>query len=444
VAEQADPDGQPKHDPLAPFREVNYRYYAFGRFAASTGMTLFQAALLWHLYELTDSALSLGLLGLVRVIPALATSFIGGVAADLHNRRHIVIAAQAVEIGISVLLAVATFGGWVSPGLIYGLVVVLALVSAFEYPAAIAMLPGLVKPEVYSHAVTVNSSLGSLGRMAGPAIGGLVIGFAGIGDAYLVHSVMIGLSLFSALLISYQWMASARRFPINVQTLTEGVRFVRNRQVLLGAMSLDLFAVLFGGAQALLPVYAKDILGVGAQGYGLLSASIECGAFLMAFILMMRPPVNRTGLTLIMSVAMFGLLTILFGLTRSLPLSMLLYAMIGMADQASMVMRHTTIQMATPDELRGRVTSVHQVFVGSSNQVNAIYSGFVATITSAAFAIVSGGIGTLLVVAFVALRMPAVRNYRVREFAAESREAHRAAGGQPVAVTAPAQAADDG
>jgi len=199
---------------------------------------------------------------------------------------------------------------------------------------------------------------------------------------------------------------------IHISAIQEGVAFVWNRKELLGAMTLDMFAVLFGGAKALLPVYAIDVLHANAVGYGLLSASLEAGTLLMALILvLMRPPTN-TGRILLISVAAFGLATVLFGVSTSLPLSVLAYALVGLADQVSMIMRQNTIQLNTPDALRGRVSAVESVFISASNELGALESGLVATLTSAMFAVVSGGVACLIVVAIVAWRIPALRRYR--------------------------------
>jgi MFS family permease len=200
---------------------------------------------------------------------------------------------------------------------------------------------------------------------------------------------------------------------VSLAAIKEGVQFVWSRQPLLGAMTLDMFAVIFGGATALLPIYATDILHAGPRGYGLLAGSVQAGALVMSVALVLVPPVRRVGRTLLITVMLFGLATIAFGLSRSFLLSLALYMFIGAADQVSVVMRLITIQLSTPDELRGRVSSVSSLFIGASNQLGAAESGFVAAVTSATFAVVSGGIGCLAVVAAVAARMPELRRYRV-------------------------------
>jgi MFS family permease len=200
---------------------------------------------------------------------------------------------------------------------------------------------------------------------------------------------------------------------VTLQMIREGLAYVRRHQVILGCMTLDMFAVIFGGASALLPIYANDILDVGASGYGLLTSSLEIGALIMSLVLIVLPPLAHAGRALLLGVAVYGVATIVFGFSRSFPLSLLAYVIVGVGDQVSVVMRATIIQLATPDELRGRVSSVNMVFIGASNQLGAAESGFVAALTNATFSVVSGGVGCLLVLVVVALTLPEVRRYRI-------------------------------
>jgi MFS family permease len=402
------------HDPLAALRQSNFRFFVTSRFFSATAMTLLQAVMAWQVYEISGSPLSLGLLGLVRFVPSLGLSFVGGAVADRYNRRTIVIVAQTLPMSCSAVLTLATLGEWVTLPLIYGLVLVVALAASFENPARVSLLPSIVRPETFPNAVTVNSSLQTLGFVTGPAAGGAIIAAWGVGAAYGAHVALLMGSLAALAFLRYRQPEGPRR-DVSIAAIREGIRFVRQRQVILGAMTLDMFAVIFGGATALLPVYATDILNVGPRGYGILTASFELGAFLMAIGLVMRPPIDSMGRTLLITVAAFGLGTILFGLSRSFLLSVVTYMFIGMADQLSVVCRNTTIQLATPDELRGRVSSVSQVFIGASNQLGAVESGFVAAATSATFAVVSGGVGCLGVVTVVAAKMPQLRRYRISE-----------------------------
>ncbi len=382
-------------------------------------MTLLQAVMAWQVYEISHSALYLGFLGLIRFGPALGVSLVGGAVADSYNRRNIVMGAQCLPLACSTLLLAATLSDWVSLGLIYGFVLVIGLASAFENPARVALLPTLVPPEMFANAVTVNSTVQTLGAVTGPTLAGLVIATAGVGAAYGVHAGLIAGSLASLLFVPYRQTSGPRR-SVSLQAIREGIAFVRRRQVLIGAMTLDMFAVVFGGASALLPIYATKVLDVGPRGYGLLTASFQIGAFLMAGVLVLRPPIEDMGRALLAAVFCFGAGTIAFGLSRSFPVSLGAYMFIGMADQVSVVARNTTIQLSTPDELRGRVSAVSQVFIGASNQLGAAESGFVAALTSATFAVVSGGIGCLAVLGAVAVRLPELRSYRIGTAPAEA------------------------
>jgi MFS family permease len=296
--------------------------------------------------------------------------------------------------------------------MIFGVAVLLGLAGAFGQPARTALLPAIVRPETFANAVTINSVVSSVAQVSGPLLGGAVISAAGVGEAYAVFCALGAASLLPFLLIRYVPAGGERR-RVSVAALKEGVNYVRHREALLGAMSLDMFAVVFGGADALLPIFASDILGVGAFGYGVLSASLRIGGLLTAFGLVLRPPIERAGRALVYCVILYGIATIVFGLSRNFALSVAVYMFIGAVDQVSMVMRQTMIQLSTPDELRGRVSAVNQVFVGTSNQVGAMESGFVAALTSATFAVVSGGVAAVAVAALLGWRMKELFAYRV-------------------------------
>src|SRR6185503_13913532 len=279
--------------------------------------------------------------------------------------------------------------------LVYGMVFSIGCASAFEGPARQVLLPATVPRNLFSKAITVNSTLQSFASVTGPALGGALIAWQGIGFSYAVHAVLLAISMVSILRLSLPPTVSTGRAGVHLGAIREGLAFVFSRPVMLGAMSLDMFAVIFGGAKALLPIYAVDVLHTDATGYGVLSASLEVGALLMAVALVALPTPTATGRTLLASVAAFGLATVVFGASSSMPLSILAYAAVGAADQVSMVMRQNTIQLATPDELRGRVTAVNFVFVNASNQLGAVESGIVAAATNAVFAVVSGGLACL-------------------------------------------------
>jgi len=418
-------DERQRHDPFAALRQPNFLAYAWSRLCASTAMTLLTAVIAWQVYQISGSALQLGLLGLTRFVPSLGLSLIGGAFADSYNRKRIIMAAQAVPLAASATLFVSTMNGWVTIPLIYAMVLLVAVAAAFENPARQSILPMVVRRETFPNAIVVSSTVQSFGFVSGPALGGIMIGLAGTDGAYAVHmGLMVG-SLAGMVLLRPRAVEGERR-AVSLAAIKEGVQFVYRRQVLLGAMTLDMFAVIFGGATALLPVYATDILDVGPRGYGILSASLEAGALLAALSMVFLPPIRPAGRALLISVALFGLGTMVFGLSRAFPLSVATYMFIGMADQVSVVMRQTTIQLSTPDELRGRVSSVNMLFIGASNQLGAMESGFVAALTNATFAVVSGGAGCLAVVGVVAAKMPELRRYRVVTTVVAREEAPRA------------------
>ena len=374
-------------------------------------MTLLRAAIAWHVFQISGSAFDLGMIGLVQFVPALGLTLVGGAVADAYDRRRVILATQATALVCSAVLFVTTQAGAASLLLLYGMVLLAAVASAFESPSRASLLPTLVAREHFPRVVTVAATNQALAFMTGPVLGGFVIAAGGVGAAYGVHVLLIAGSLFGMAFLHSPRSWSPTR-SVRWQAIREGLVFVRRQRVVLGCMTLDLFAVLFGGATALLPIYANEILHVGARGYGILSASLEMGALAMSLLLVLLPPIRRAGPALLATVTLYGVATIIFGLSRWFPLSVAAYMAAGMADQVSVVLRGTAIQLSTPDALRGRVSAVNMIFIGGSNQLGAAESGFVAALTSAPFAVVSGGIGCLLVVAIVALRIPALRRYR--------------------------------
>jgi hypothetical protein len=289
-----------------------------------------------------------------------------------------------------------------------------------------ALLPTLVSRESFPRAVTVAGAVTSLAFATGPSLAGLVIAARGVAAAYAANALLL-LGSLAGLAALHPGPREAGRSGITWRAIREGVSFVRSRPVVWGCMVLDMFAVVFGGASALLPIYADQILQVGARGYGLLTSSLEIGSLGMALALMLRPPIVRAGRALVASIVAYGLATIVFGVSRSFPLSLAAYALAGAADQVSVVMRSMAIQLSTPDELRGRVSSVNLLFIGASNQLGAMESGFVAALTTATFSVVSGGLGCLAVVVAVAWAVPELRRYRLDRWDTRNRSSTDAA-----------------
>ncbi|MGD9763261.1 MAG: MFS transporter [Candidatus Binatia bacterium] len=390
----------------------NLILFLVSRFCGGTAMTLLRAAIAWHVFELTNSAFHLGLIGLVQFAPVLALTLIGGAVADAYERRRVIMLAQLVPLVCGIALFATTSAGLADVRVLYGLVLVIAAASAFENPARAALLPTLVSRAQFPRAVTLASTAQALAFVSGPAVAGVLIAAAGIAVAYAAYAVLIVGSVIGLALLHPLSSAPARQ--ISWSAVREGLAFLRRAPVVLGCMTLDMFAVIFGGATALLPIYARDILHVGPTGYGVLSASLEAGALLAALVMVLIPPIERAGRALLMAVTVYGAATIGFGLSSWFPLSVAFYMVCGMADQVSVVLRSTAVQLSTPDALRGRVSAVNFIFIGASNQLGAVESGFVAALTNPVFAVVSGGVGTLLVVVLVATMLPELRRYRIR------------------------------
>jgi MFS family permease len=386
--------------------------YLGSRFCAATAMTMLRATIAWHVFDLSHSAFYLGLVGLVQFVPALTLTLLGGAVADAYDRLRIMRLAQLPLIVFSSLLFVATRGEVVSLPLLYVAVFGVAASFSFDSPARQALAPTLVPLSLFPRAVTYSSTTQALAFATGPAVAGLAIARGGPGLAYGAYALLVLANLVGLFFVRPVRDSGDRRAP-SWQAVREGLAFVRRQPVVLGSMTLDMFAVIFGGATALLPIYASEILEVGPKGYGLLSSSLEIGALATAVVLMLRPPIARPGRALLWAVGVYGLATIVFGFSRAFPLSIAAYMVAGMADQVSVVMRQTAIQLSTPDALRGRVSAVNMICIAASNQLGAVESGFVAAATSPTFSVVSGGVGCLLVLAWVAWKLPELRRYRL-------------------------------
>src|SRR6266478_3166238 len=384
----------------------NFWLYLASRFCSAAAMMMLRAAIAWHVFALSHSAFHLGLIGLVQFVPVLCLMLVGGALADTYDRRTIMMLAQAVPLACSVVLWLATRSGLASLPLLYGMVVAVGAAWAFDSPSRAALLPTLVARDAFPRAVTIAATNQALAFTTGPALCGWVIAAADVASVYAVQAGLIAASLVALALMGTRRRAAAGGV-VSLAAIREGLRFVRRNPVVLGCMTLDMFAVIFGGAAALLPIYATEILRVGPRGYGLLTSSLELGALVMSLALTILPPIRRAGVALLAAVGVYGLATIVFGLSRWFPLSVLAYMTNNKADQVSVVMRSTAIQLSTPDALRGRVSSVNMIFIGAAE------SGFVAALTSAPFSVVSGGVASLLVLGIVAAALPELRRYRI-------------------------------
>jgi MFS family permease len=392
-------------DPYAALRHPDYRYLLAAGVLASIGGEVQAVAVGWEIYQRTGSAAQLGLVGLAQFLPVLLLALPAGHVADRFSRRAVLQLAQGIMILASLgLLALTVLHGPVA--LIYACLVLAGTARAFSAPARSSLLALVVPPESLGNAVTWNSSGWQVANVAGPALGGVALALPGrAAAAYLLAA---GCCLACVLLLiplrprPFERRAGQR----SLASLLAGVRFVFRTKLLLAALTLDLFAVLLGGATALLPIYARDILGVGPIGFGFLRAAPALGAVLMAVTLAHRPPLRRAGRALLLAVAGFGLATIVFGISRNVYLSFAMLALTGALDNVSVVVRGTLMQTLTPDDMRGRVAAVNTIFISSSNELGEFESGMVAEWLRPVGSVVFGGVGTLIVVAGVALAWP--------------------------------------
>jgi len=351
-------------------------------------------AISWHMYELTGSAWDLGLVGLFQFIPALVMALPAGHVIDRLHRGRIFATCMLVLALVAVVLGVATWQAQASRELIFVVAWVLGVTRAFQMPAQQAITPLLVPKHLFQRAIALSSTGVEVSVIGGPAIGG-VLYLSGALTVYSVCAVLFTLSMLLTLWVRYEHVV--RRNSLTWQSLFAGVAFVWERKVLLGAISLDLFAVLLGGATALLPIFARDILHVGPDGLGLLRAAPAAGALCMSIIITRWPIQRQVGYKLLAAVAVFGLTSSVFGISDSFVLSLAALAVTGAADNISVVTRLTLMQLETPDEMRGRVAAVNGVFIGASNELGEFESGLTAALWGPVASVVAGGVGTVLI-----------------------------------------------
>ncbi|MDZ4780415.1 MAG: MFS transporter [Planctomycetia bacterium] len=399
------------HDPYAALRLRDVRLYLMGSFLAAFGLQVQTAAVFWQIYERTGSKLQIAFVGLVQVIPVIALTLPAGYLADRLNRKHLVILSLAV-IGCC-SLGLAVFSLFDAPiGWMYVFLFGTGVARSLQQPAKSALFPQLVPREHFTNAVTWGTSTYQFASITGPAVcGGLLWWFAEPAIAYFLSA--IAAFVFTLLLgtVNYRFTPTAQT-DSPVREVIAGAKFVWSAKVVLGATALDMFAVLLGGAEALFSVYANDILFAGPIGYGAMLAAQPVGALCMSFVQSHRRPFDHAGIALLWSVVGFGLTTIGFGLSTSLPFSLFMLVLMGACDNVSVVLRHTLVQMLTPDAMRGRVSAINSMFISISNELGGFESGAVAHWTSPIFAVVTGGLGTILVAALAAVGLPELRRYQ--------------------------------
>lgn len=395
---------------LAAFGFASFRRYQLARLSSVLSTQMASVAIGWQVYSTTHRARDLGYIGLAQFLPAVGLALVSGAVADRFDRRRVVVACHSlVALGWTALFLL-TRQGITSVAPIYAVLVLLGVARAFSGPASQALLPNLVPDEVLGSAISWGSTTWQLATIAGPSLGGLLYGLGGPEVVYLL--AMAGSATAAALVLRVQPLPSSRPPTSRARSWSEllaGVRYVRENRLVLGLISLDLFAVLLGGAVALMPMFARDILHAEAWSLGLLRSAPALGATGMAVWLAYRPLARRAGPWMLASVAVFGLATVAFGCSRNLWLSIAMLVVLGASDMISVVVRQHAVQLATPDAMRGRVGAVNQVFVGASNELGEFESGLMAEWLGPVRAVVVGGLGTLLVVGLWARWFPSLR-----------------------------------
>jgi MFS family permease len=404
------------------FTHPNFVSYTLARFFIVVALEMQSVAVGWQVYEITKRPLDLGYVGLAQFLPGFALFLFAGHAADLYDRRKLLMWCYGGFALCSALLLAISWRAPQSVHAIYFVLVLLGIFRCFNWPASRALLPQLVPEEHFSNAVAWTASTFQIATIAGPAIGG--IAYALFRGPEGVYAIAVSVSILSTILTlrihprpaSPEKTLAERvadrvpeKEPVSLRTVLAGFRFIWEKKLILGSISLDMFAVLLGGAVALLPVYARTILHTGPWGLGLLRSAPGVGAALMAIVVAHRPIRRRAGLTMLLSVAAFGVLTIVFGISHSLILSLVALFLLGASDMVSVIIRATLIQVATPDEMRGRVNAVDMLFIGVSNELGEFESGLTAQWFGTVPAVVIGGIGTLLVIATWAWLFPELR-----------------------------------
>lgn len=394
--------------PLSAILSRNLKLFLVSRFAGVMAMQVQSTAVGWQIFKLTDDVFALGLVGLAQFVPMFALTLYAGDVADRYERRRVLSASYTVEAACAAIFMALTLSGVTDTWPYFATLVLFGAARAFSAPASQSFLPQIVPASDLPQAISISSTVFQIAVIAGPAVGGALL-LLGAGVTYAICFVLFATG--SALIYAIRMIAQQRREIVGslYERVAEGIAYVRRRQELFGAISLDLFAVLLGGATALLPYFAENILKVGPLGFGILKAGPAVGAAIMSVVLTVRPIGRYAGAKMFVCVAIFGAATIVFGLSESFYLSLAALITLGAADMVSVNVRHSLTQLATPDHMRGRVSAVSMLFIGASNELGEFESGVTAAWWGTVPAVVVGGVGTLAVVGLWAYWFPALR-----------------------------------
>ena len=418
-------------EPTSPLQIPQYRLFWISRLASVAATTGMVVVIGYQLYDVARSdygmgipqaALMLGLLGFAQFVPLALLTPIAGVVADRYDRRLVASASIAVDLAVAVLLALATASGRVTLPLLFALAACHGVARVFVGPAMSAIAPNIVPAALMPRAIAFNSMAWQIGAVTGPAFGGLALGMSAT-LPYWAAAVLLAVACLGIFMIGPLPPPAGSRDTHPFRQIADGFRYVWNERFLLGCVTLDLFAVLLGGATALLPVFARDILHVGPDGLGLMRAAPAVGSSLVALWLTRRPIERNVGVKMLWAVAAFGIMTIAFGFSRSFPLSLALLALMGAADMISVFIRSTLVQLNTPDDVRGRVSAISGLAISASNELGEMQSGLAAALLGATGAVVFGGAGAIIVTIAWAFWFPELKN--ARTFAPQYRQSHR-------------------
>jgi MFS family permease len=389
----------------------DFRLLWIGQLISNIGTQMQNVTINWHIYILTGSAVALGLTGLVRVVPIIVFSLFGGVFADTHDRRRVLLVTQSLMMIFAAILALGTNVNLVSAPFIYLLAACTAATAAFDGPARQALAPNLVRKEHLTNALSLNNIMMQVASIVGPGLAGFIIGGLSIATVYWINAVSF-LAVLVALIVMHtptqENLGVARVTP---GALTEGLKFVFSAKIITATMLLDFIATFFSSASALLPIFAKEILRVGPEGLGILYSAESIGAVIAGVMMARAGNIKRQGAILLAAIASYGLATAFYGASQLFALSFFLLALVGASDTVSTILRNTIRQLATPDYLRGRMTSVNMIFFMGGPQLGNLEAGLVAAAFGAPFAVISGGVATVIVVGLVAWLVPQLRNH---------------------------------
>jgi len=407
-------DPEVRQSAFSSLRHRDFRLLWMGQIVSITGSQMQQAAINWHIYVLTRSAFALGMLGACRAVPIILCSLMGGVVADVVDRRRLMVVTQTLMLTCSALLAIITFGGLAHAWPIFLLTAIASAAWAFDTPARQALMPMLVPARDFPNAVSLSMLMFHIGLISGPPLAGFLLASHGPGLVYALNAasfmaVIGGLALMHT--TGRPEKNESEASEISLAALMEGLRFVWRTPIIVQTMTLDFVATFFASANQLLPIYAKDILDVGARGYGFLAAAPAVGAIIAGLIMARLGVLRKQGLTVIVSVGFYGAATVAFGLSRVFWFSLVMLAATGAADAVSTILRQTIRQLVTPDNLRGRMTSVNMIFFMGGPQLGEVEAGTVAALIGAPLSVVTGGVACVIAAVFAFIRARNLRQY---------------------------------